>query len=180
VVSRLSAYELSTGKAPRWKPSDLIEFGRVGIVKIKDKHVKNGEEKGLPMVMVGYAVDSPTGTYRFYNPKIKRIISLDSVTWSDFKRWVISEELSGIYEEAKSMNKPGIPSYDEEGILIGEGIPDPASGNAQKQQQQPQAESEYKNLSSGGREMKFQQMLLEEIAFVETPGILLEDNEGCE
>jgi len=42
------------------------------------------------------------------------------------------------------------------------------------------AESEYKSLSSGGREMKFQQMLLEEIAFVETHGILLEDNEGCE
>jgi len=40
------------------------------------------------------------------------------------------------------------------------------------------AESEYKSLSSGGREMKFQQMLLEEIAFVETPRILLEDNEG--
>ena len=28
--------------------------------------------------------------------------------------------------------------------------------------------------------MKFQQMLLEEIAYVETPGILLEDNKGCE
>jgi len=42
------------------------------------------------------------------------------------------------------------------------------------------AESEYKSLNSGGREMKFQQMLLEEIAFVETPGILLDDNEGCE
>jgi len=42
------------------------------------------------------------------------------------------------------------------------------------------AESEYKSLSSGGREMKFQQMLLEEIAYVQTPGIMLEDNEGCE
>ena len=42
------------------------------------------------------------------------------------------------------------------------------------------AESEYKSLSSGGREMKFQQILLEEIAFVKTPGILFEDNEGCE
>jgi len=94
------------------------------------------------MVMVSYAMDSPTGTYRFYNPKTKRIISSDSVTWSAFKRWVISEQLSGIYEEAKSMNKPGIPSYDEEGILIGEGIPDLVentdNGNAQKQQQQPQ------------------------------------------
>ena len=29
-------------------------------------------------------------------------------------------------------------------------------------------------------EVKFQQMLLEEIAYVKTPGIWLEDNEGCE
>jgi len=42
------------------------------------------------------------------------------------------------------------------------------------------AEAEYKSLSNGGREAKFQQMLLEEIAYVKTPGILLEDNEGCE
>ena len=41
------------------------------------------------------------------------------------------------------------------------------------------AEAEYKSLSNGGREVKFQQMLLEEIAFVHTPGILFEDNEGC-
>ena len=41
-------------------------------------------------------------------------------------------------------------------------------------------ESEYKSLSNGGREVKFQQMLLEEIAYVKTPAILLEDNEGCE
>ena len=42
------------------------------------------------------------------------------------------------------------------------------------------AESEYKSLSNGGREQKFQEILLEEIAYVKTPGILLEDNEGCE
>ena len=42
------------------------------------------------------------------------------------------------------------------------------------------AEAEYKSLSNGGREAKFQQMLLAEIAFIKTPGILLEDNEGCE
>ena len=35
-------------------------------------------------------------------------------------------------------------------------------------------------MSSGEREMKFLQILLEEIAFVKTPGILFEDNEGCE
>ena len=42
------------------------------------------------------------------------------------------------------------------------------------------AESKYKSLRNGGREQKFQQMFLEEIAYVKTPEILLEYNEGCE
>ena len=42
------------------------------------------------------------------------------------------------------------------------------------------AEAEYKSLSNGGREAKFQHMLLEEITYIKTPGILFEDNEGCE
>jgi len=54
------------------------------------------------------------------------------------------------------------------------------SSRGEKSVSNSTAESEYKSLSSGGREMKSQQMLLEEIAFVETPRILLEDNEGCE
>ncbi len=42
------------------------------------------------------------------------------------------------------------------------------------------AEAEYESLSNAGREIKFQQILLEEIAYVKNPGILFEDNEGCE
>ena len=39
-------------------------------------------------------------------------------------------------------------------------------------------ESEYKSACSAAKEMKFQQMLLEEIAMVELPGIIFEDNRG--
>ena len=40
-------------------------------------------------------------------------------------------------------------------------------------------ESEYKSLCSASKEVKFQQILLEEIASVELPGILMEDNTGA-
>ena len=39
-------------------------------------------------------------------------------------------------------------------------------------------ESEYKSACSAAKEMKFQQMLLEEIAMVDLPGIIYEDNRG--
>ena len=39
-------------------------------------------------------------------------------------------------------------------------------------------ESEYKSACSTSKEMKFQQMLLEEIASVNLPGIIFEDNRG--
>ena len=54
------------------------------------------------------------------------------------------------------------------------------SSRGEKSISNSSTESEYKSLSSGGREMKFQQMFLEEIACVIPHGILGEDNEGCE
>ena len=122
--SKKSAYELWHGEPPKWKPSDLKEFGRIGIVKIKDKYVKKCEEKGAPMIMVGYAQNAPVGTYRMYNPKTKRVITTDSVTWSKFTRWQIKGELKGIFEDAVELAKdPGLPNYDEGGIMIGESEP---------------------------------------------------------
>ena len=38
-------------------------------------------------MMVGYALDSPSGTYRFYNPHTNAIILLNSVVWRDFHRF---------------------------------------------------------------------------------------------
>ena len=53
------------------------------------------------------------------------------------------------------------------------------SSNSEKSISNSTAEAEYKSLSNGGQEVKFQQMLMEEIAFDYIPGILFEDNEGC-
>ena len=53
------------------------------------------------------------------------------------------------------------------------------SSRGQKSVSLSSTESEYKSLCSASKEMKFQQMLLDEIASVKLPGILLEDNTGA-
>ena len=86
--------------------------------------MKNGEEKGTPMIMVGYVRNAPVGTYRMYNPKTKRVISTDSVTWTKFTRWQIKGDLNGIFEEAVELAKePGLSNYDEGGIMLGDSEP---------------------------------------------------------
>ena len=122
--SKKSAYELWHGKPPNWKPKALNFFGRVGIVKTKDRYVKKGEEKGTPMIMVGYVQDAPVGTYRMYNPKTKRVISTDSVTWTKVIRWQIKGDLKGIFEDSVELAKePGLSNYDEGGIMLGDSEP---------------------------------------------------------
>ena len=137
--NRKSHYERWYGYPSKWTPKHLIEFGRVGHVTITEKKPKKGEEKSEPMIMVGYARDSPVGTYRMWNPKTNRIVNTDSVRWSNFKRWVIDGDLKGIYEEAKKLNKGGLPhlwdEYGLESILAKHSVdipaPDSQSGGTQ-------------------------------------------------
>ena len=53
------------------------------------------------------------------------------------------------------------------------------SSRGQKTVSLSSTESEYKKMSEASKEMKFQHMLLREIASVELPGVLLEDNNGA-
>ena len=39
------------------------------------------------MMMIGYALDHPSGTYQFYNPNTDTVIISNSVKWSAFNRW---------------------------------------------------------------------------------------------
>jgi len=64
------------------------------------------------MIMVGYGNEYPVGTYKFYNPKTKRFVFSDSVTWCKFKRWEIHPSMDGIYLRAKNMKGNGIDDYD--------------------------------------------------------------------
>ena len=53
------------------------------------------------------------------------------------------------------------------------------SSRGQKTVSLSSTESEYKKMCEASKEMKFQHMLLREIASVELPGVLLEDNNGA-
>ena len=63
------------GKKSNWFNSYLIEFRRVGLVKIKTKVTGKLDHKEEAMIMVGYGNEYPVGTYKFYNPKTKRFVS---------------------------------------------------------------------------------------------------------
>ena len=71
----------------RVKPQHYVQFGRDGVVTNKRGYVKKNESNGVAMMMVGYALDSPSRTYRFYNPKTNAVVQSNSVTWKDFFRY---------------------------------------------------------------------------------------------
>ena len=71
----------------RVKSEHYIQFGRIGFVINKRTHVKKNETRGTAMMMVGYALNSPSGTYRMYNPKTNAIIETNSVGWKDFSKF---------------------------------------------------------------------------------------------
>ena len=79
VRNPVSAEELWSGKASKWTGKFLVEFGRVGMVTVKSTKPGKLQDKSEPMIMVGYAKEYPAGTYKFWNPKTKRIIVSDSV-----------------------------------------------------------------------------------------------------
>jgi len=71
----------------RVKPQHYVQFGRIGFVTNKRTYIKKNENKGAAMMMVGYALDSPSGTYRFYNPRTNALVESNSVTWKEFSRF---------------------------------------------------------------------------------------------
>ena len=69
------------------KVKHFIEWGRFGFVCNKRNKGTKMENRGTAMMMVGYALDHPSGTYRFYNPLTGKLITSNSVSWSKFNRW---------------------------------------------------------------------------------------------
>ena len=68
------ALQVWTGEKVLKYYKTLIEFGRIAIVNKRNKFSGKMIEKGFPAIMVGYAPNHGTGTYRLYNPKTNRII----------------------------------------------------------------------------------------------------------
>jgi hypothetical protein len=78
------AFEKWSDKSIRSYFNKLVQFGRVGYVAKKEKIKSKMSEKGFTAIMVGYAANSGSGTYRLYNPKTKRVIQSRDVKWDAF------------------------------------------------------------------------------------------------
>ena len=88
-----------SGYKQRVKPQHYIQFGRIGIVTNKRTYVKKNEDKAVAMMMVGYALDSPSGTYRFYNLRTNAVVQSNSVTSKEVLRYKVDSV-------SDFMNKP--------------------------------------------------------------------------
>ena len=56
-------------------------MGSYGFVANKRTKPSKMESKGTTMMFVGYALDYPSGTYKFYNPTTDAINKSNSVRW---------------------------------------------------------------------------------------------------
>jgi hypothetical protein len=96
----VSPIELFTGETPNY--GNLIQWGRVGFVTVRDKYIKKLENRAMKCVFVGYADDHSQHTYRFFNPKTRQIIMSRDVTWADWHGLsTATHDLSKIYNETK-------------------------------------------------------------------------------
>ena len=116
--SVLSSNDLffGTNQKNRVKLHHCIEWGRLGFVPDKRTHTKKMDSRGKPMMMVGYALDHPSGTYEFYKPSTNNIIVSNSVKWNDFSRWEVSGSDSAIgqlLQEKSEVNESESDSDDD-------------------------------------------------------------------
>ena len=71
----LSQFQHFFGKGKSNVLMSMKKFGEMCIATFKDNtHRAKLANQGTPGIWVGYAENHPTGTYRIFNPKTKRII----------------------------------------------------------------------------------------------------------
>jgi len=88
----------------RVKSKHFIEWGRIGFVSNKRTKTNKMVSRGTAMTMIGYAMDHPSGTYRFYNLTTDHVVVSNSVKWSDYKRWEatsVDSAIGNLLEEKK-------------------------------------------------------------------------------
>lgn len=78
------ALEAWTGKSVRPWFNKMVQFGRIGYIAKKNKIKSKMKEKGYIGIMVGYAANSGSGTYRLYKPDTKRVVQSRDVKWDNF------------------------------------------------------------------------------------------------
>ena len=89
------------------KPKHFIEWGRVGFVANKRTRTTKMKARGVPMLMVGYAFNHPSGTYEMYNPTTNTIVLSNSVKWTAFNRWDVKNQSSNV---GKMLHQPVTPA----------------------------------------------------------------------
>ena len=47
---------------------EFFEWGRIGFIANKRSKASKMERKGTTMMLMGYELDHPSGTYKFYDP----------------------------------------------------------------------------------------------------------------
>ena len=84
-TSKVSADVKFWGKHPNFLKK-MVEFGRIAYVTKRDKMIGKLDQRGVKMIMVGYAEGHSSDVYRMYNPGTKRVILTRDVTWAEWQR----------------------------------------------------------------------------------------------
>ena len=96
------------------RPADFVEWGRVGFVANKRTRTTKMNARGVPMLMVGYAFNHPSGTYEMYNPATDTIVVSNSIKWSSFTRWDLQATDPTIKNLLQDSTRPPVTVIDDD------------------------------------------------------------------
>ena len=95
--------EIIFGENPEYAKS-LRTFGEIGVVTYRKGFMKGTkvDNKGRSCMLLGYAIDHPSGTYRFYDFETRRVIISRDVKWLEkfYKDWRVKEDLGDESDES--------------------------------------------------------------------------------
>jgi hypothetical protein len=74
--------ELFVGVKPKLSPEFWIEFGRQGFVTDRKKIKRKDKQRGIPMIMVGYADNHSPEMYRMYNAVTGTVVMSLDAKWA--------------------------------------------------------------------------------------------------
>jgi hypothetical protein len=102
------------GEPGKLKAKDLVEFGRIGYVTDRTKFKAKMAEKATKCIMVGYATNHSSDTYRVYDPLTKKVRLSRDVKWAEWKRTDPSETMKIFSKEHKNGSPAGISEEDSD------------------------------------------------------------------
>ena len=91
------ALEEWSGEGVRKWMMKLVEFGRTGVLTQKKKFKGKMKQKGIVVLMCGYAANHGPGAYRVFVSSTDRIRISRDVNWGDFSPRRMDDDLAGIY-----------------------------------------------------------------------------------